>query len=199
MKSPISLPKAKDLRGDLAAGLTNGLVQIPDAMASAILALVKPVNGLNTLVIGTPVGALFAGSVFMTVATTGAISLAVADALGRAASSQRVLVLIVLTLLVDVIQLALGLLKPAVIGLASVALVGDIASIPSSLPQFTMPDLSYLPRLIVPAIAIAAIGLVQGAGADRGGQHLPGQEPGCRSTEEALGAGRRRLTPDAEA
>jgi sulfate permease, SulP family len=261
MKSPISLPKAKDLRGDLAAGLTNGLVQIPDAMASAILALVKPVNGLNTLVIGTPVGALFAGSVFMTVATTGAVSLAVADALGRADSSQRVPMLIVLTLLVGVIQLALGLLKlgwitkfvsnsvmvgfitgvciliilgqlgdltgysseysnkvaktvdlllhaaeidwptlavglatialillldrtavrkfsmvlafaaatvvTAVIGLASVALVGDIASIPSSLPQFTMPDLSYLPRLIVPAVAIAAIGLVQGAGVSK--------------------------------
>jgi SulP family sulfate permease len=261
MKSPISLPKAKDLRGDLAAGLTNGLVQIPDAMASAILALVKPVNGLNTLVLGTPVGALFAGSVFMTVATTGAVSLAVADALGGTDSSQVVPMLIVLTLLVGVIQLALGLLKlgwitkfvsnsvmvgfitgvcvliilgqlgdltgysseysnkvaktvdlllhagqvdwptlavglatialilllnrtavrkfsmvlafaaatvvTAVIGLASVALVGDIASIPSSLPQFTMPDLSYLPGLIVPAVAIAAIGLVQGAGVSK--------------------------------
>jgi len=261
MKSPISLPKAKDLRGDLAAGLTTGLVQIPDAMASAILALVKPVNGLNTLVIGTPIGALFAGSVFMTVATTGAVSLAVADALDGTDSSQVVPMLIVLTLLVGVIQLALGLLKlgwvtkfvsnsvmvgfitgvciliilgqlgdltgydseysnkvaktvdllahagqidwptlavglatialilllnrtavrrfsmvlaflaativTAAIGLASVALVGDIASIPSSLPQFTMPDLSYLPGLIVPAIAIAAIGLVQGAGVSK--------------------------------
>lgn len=261
MKSPISLPRVKDLRGDLAAGLTNGLVQIPDAMASAILALVKPVNGLNTLVLGTPIGALFAGSVFMTVTTTGAVSLAVADALGGTDSSQRTAMLIVLTLLVGVIQLTLGVLKlgwvtkfvsnsvmvgfitgvciliilgqlgdltgysseysnkvaktvdlllhfdeidwptlvvglvtvalilllnrtavrkfsmvvafvaatvaTAVIGLGSVALVGDIASIPSSLPQFSLPDLSYLPRLIVPAIAIAAIGLVQGAGVSK--------------------------------
>ena len=47
----------------------------------------------------------------MTVTTTGAISLAVADALGGADSSERVAMLIVLTLLVGVIQLALGLLK----------------------------------------------------------------------------------------
>ena len=261
MKAPISLPKLKDLRGDLSAGLTNGLVQIPDVMASAILALAKPVNGLNTLVIGTPVGALFAGSVFMTVTTTGAISLAVADAMAKADSSERVPMLLALTLLVGLIQLALGVLKlgwitkfvsnavmvgfitgvclliilgqlgdltgydseysnkvaktvdllfhlgqidwptlavglatvavillldrtlvakfsmviafavatlvTAVLGLSSVALVGDIASIPSSLPHFTMPELSYLPQLIVPAIAIAVIGLVQGAGVSK--------------------------------
>ena len=261
MKSPIHPPRMKDLRGDLAAGLTNGLVQIPDAMASAILALAKPVNGLNTLVLGTPIGALFAGSVFMTVTTTGAVSLAVGEALGGADGSDSIAMLVVLTLLVGVIQLALGVLKlgwvtkfvsnsvmvgfitgvciliilgqlgdltgysseysnkvaktvdllfnlgeidwptllvglatialilllnrtavrkfsmvlafvaasvaTVVIGLDSVALVGDIASIPSSLPQFSTPDLSYLPKLIVPAIAIAAIGLVQGAGVSK--------------------------------
>lgn len=64
MKSPISLPKREDAKNDLIAGLTTGLVQVPDAMATAILALVKPVNGLNTLIVGTPLGALFAGSVF---------------------------------------------------------------------------------------------------------------------------------------
>lgn len=261
MRFPIRPPRARDLRGDLAAGLTNGLVQIPDAMASAILATVKPVNGLNTLVLGTPIGALFAGSVFMTVTTTGAVSLAVADALGKSDNSERFAMLIVLTLLVGVIQLALGVLKlgwitkfvsnsvmvgfitgvciliilgqlgdltgydseysnkvvktvdlllhlgqvdwpslavglatiglilildrtavskfsmvlafaaatvaVALLGLSTVALVADIASVPSSLPQFSMPDLSYLPQLIVPAIAIAAVGLVQGAGVSK--------------------------------
>ena len=261
MKLPRGLPKKQDLRGDLSAGLTIGLVQIPDAMASAILALVKPVNGLNTLVIGTPIGALFAGSVFMTVTTTGAIALAVSDALGKTDSSERVGLLIVLTLLVGIIQLALGLLKlgwitkfvsnavmvgfitgvcilivlsqlgdltgydssysnkvvktidlllhlgqvdwptlavglatvvlilvldrtavakfsmvlafagatvvTAVAGLSSVARVGDIAAVPSSLPKFAMPDLSHVPQLLVPAVAIAVIGLVQGAGVSK--------------------------------
>ena len=77
-------------------------------MASAILATVKPVNGLNTLVLGTPIGALFAGSVFMTVTTTGAISLAVSDAMRGTDSSQRMALLFALTLLVGIIQLILG-------------------------------------------------------------------------------------------
>ena len=58
-------------------------------------------------------------------------------------------------------------LATGVAGLGSVALVGDIATIPSSLPQFKVPDLSHVPALIVPAIAIAAIGLVQGAGVSK--------------------------------
>ena len=111
MKSPISLPRGRDAKNDLIAGLTTGLVQIPDAMASAILAAVKPVNGLNTLVIGTPIGALFAGSVFMTVTTTGAIALAVGDAVGKTGADERTGVLIMLTLMVGLIQLALGLFK----------------------------------------------------------------------------------------
>ena len=63
MKFPIDLPRRRDLKGDAVAGLTVGVAQIPNAMAMAILATVKPVYGLNTLVIGTPLGALFAGSV----------------------------------------------------------------------------------------------------------------------------------------
>ena len=260
MKSPISLPRRADAKSDVIAGLTTGLVQIPDAMASAILALVKPVNGLNTLVVGTPIGALFAGSVFMTVTTTGAIALAVADAVGNAGTDERTGVLIMLTLMVGVIQLVLGLLKlgwitkfvsnsvmvgfitgvciliilgqlgdltgysseysnkvvktadlvlhfdevswtTLAVGLATVGLillfgrtpaskfamvlafavvtvgvallglgvqlVSDVAAIPSGLPEFQVPDLSKAPGLIVPAIAIAAIGLIQGAGVSK--------------------------------
>ena len=99
------------VKNDLIAGLTTGLVQIPDAMASAILTAVKPFNGLNTLVIGTPIGALFAGSVFMTVTTTGAIALALGDAVGKTGADERTGVLIMLTLRVGLIQLAFGLFK----------------------------------------------------------------------------------------
>ena len=277
MKSPISLPRGKDVKNDLIAGLTTGLVQIPDAMASAILAAVKPVNGLNTLVIGTPIGALFAGSVFMTVTTTGAIALAVGDAVGDAAPDELTGVLITLTLMVGLIQLALGLLRlgwitkfvsnsvmvgfitgvciliilgqlgdltgysseysnkvvktvdlvlhfdevswtTLAVGLATVALilalgrtpvrkfamvlafavvtvvvtllglgvqlVGDIAAIPAGLPEFQVPDLSNVPGLIVPAIAIAAIGLIQGAGVSKSVPN-PGGEYGDDSRDFA--------------
>jgi MFS superfamily sulfate permease-like transporter len=42
LRSHISLPKGKDVKNDLIAGLTTRLVQIPDAMASAILAAGNP-------------------------------------------------------------------------------------------------------------------------------------------------------------
>ena len=52
---------------DLTAGLTTGIANIPDAMASAILAGTNPVYGLNGLMAGTPVGALITSSHFMSV------------------------------------------------------------------------------------------------------------------------------------
>ncbi len=55
---------------DLIAGITTALVTIPDGMASAILAGVNPLNGLNALMVGTPVAALLASSQFMFVANT---------------------------------------------------------------------------------------------------------------------------------
>ena len=261
MKLRLGLPRRADVKNDAIAGLTTGLVQIPDAMASAILATIQPVYGLNTLIVGTPLGALFASSVFMTVTTTGALALAVGDALQGSSSEERMGMLIALTLLVGLIQLSLGLLRlgwvikfvsnsvmvgfitgvciliilgqlgdltgydseysnkvvktvdlvlhfdevswpTLLIGLFtiglillfertavrkfamvlafaaativavlfatdSVALVGDIASIPNSLPDFEAPRLSYLPALVLPAFAIAAIGLIQGAGVSK--------------------------------
>ena len=261
MKSPIHLPRLGDLKNDLIAGLTTGLVQIPDTMASAILATVKPAQGLNTLMLGTPVGALFAGSVFMTVTTTGAIAIAVSDALAHADAAERATMVITLSLLVGAIQVALGLLRlgwvtkfvsnsvmvgfitgvcvliilgqlgdltgysseysnkiaktvdllahldeislptfavglvtvalilgfdhtaarkfsmvlafvaatvgVVLVGTESVELVGDIAEIPSGLPSLALPEFSHLLTLVVPAFAIAIIGLIQGAGVAR--------------------------------
>ncbi|MFW0793563.1 SulP family inorganic anion transporter [Gordonia sp. CPCC 205515] len=42
--------------------------------------------------------------------------------------------------------------------------VGDIASVPRSLPPFTMPDLTAAPDLLLGAFAIALVGLAQAAG-----------------------------------
>jgi len=47
---------------------------------------------------------------------------------------------------------------------ANIKLVSDIAEVPRALPQLVLPDLSLIPSLIVPAIAVGIIGLVQGAG-----------------------------------
>ena len=53
------------------------------------------------------------------------------------------------------------------LGLTSVAVVGDIAPIPRSLPLPQLPDLSLAPSLLLPAVALTIIGLVQGAGISR--------------------------------
>ncbi len=55
----------------------------------------------------------------------------------------------------------------ALLGLASVLVVGDIAPIPSSFPLPHLPDLSLAPRLLLPALSLALIGLVQAAGISR--------------------------------
>jgi SulP family sulfate permease len=47
---------------------------------------------------------------------------------------------------------------------AGIKLVGEIAEVPRALPRLTMPNLSLIPLLIGPAVAIGIIGLVQGAG-----------------------------------
>jgi sulfate permease, SulP family len=49
-------------------------------------------------------------------------------------------------------------------GWQAVKTVGDIASIPRSLPGLGLPDPGLIGRLILPAFSVAVIGLIQGAG-----------------------------------
>lgn len=56
---------------DGSAALTNTLTMIPDALANALLMGVNPVFGLHALMVGTPLGALFSGSEFMTISLRG--------------------------------------------------------------------------------------------------------------------------------
>jgi SulP family sulfate permease len=49
-----------------------------------------------------------------------------------------------------------------------VARVGDLVSVPQSLPLITMPVFGDIPALIIPALSLAFVGLVQGAGVSAG-------------------------------
>ena len=257
----ITKPDKQLLSSDLLAGLTFALVNIPQSMAHALLAVVNPVLGLYTLMLAIPVGALFTSATFMNVSTTSALAVATGDTLINYPSATRVSVLVTLVLLIGIFQVALGLLRLgwltrfipysvmtgfmtgvavliiigqlgdftgyyseysgkiaqvadlvthrwsidwatlgiglltillvyglgrtryakfslviallAASGIAillnnffqtNIALVGDIADVPRSLPSLVLPDLTLIPALIGPAIAIAIIGLVQGAG-----------------------------------
>ena len=104
-------PNRTNFIQDILAGLTFAIVNIPQGMANAVLVGVNPVLGLLTLMVGTPLGALFTGSVFMNVSTTSALSVAAGDALAYTPAESKVLSLAALVLLVGVVQLLAGVLK----------------------------------------------------------------------------------------
>ena len=52
----------RNLVADLIAGFTTAVSSIPDSMASALLAGINPLTGLYTMIIATPIGALFTSS-----------------------------------------------------------------------------------------------------------------------------------------
>lgn len=109
------LPEQRSFRKDLIAGLTFAIVNIPQGMANALLVYVNPINGLYTLMIGTPIAALFTGSVLLNVSTTSALSVAAGSVLLPIPAESRVASMIVLVVLVGIIQLLAGLLKLGVL------------------------------------------------------------------------------------
>lgn len=96
---------------DFIAGLTAGIANIPDAMASAILAGTNPVYGLYALMTGTPVGAFLTSSHFLSIAVTSAMALIVGSTLANVPSDDQTAALFTLTLLVGVFGILAGLLK----------------------------------------------------------------------------------------
>ena len=256
---------------DTVAGLTLGIESIPDAMASALLAAVNPIHGVYAVMLATPVGALFASSVYMSVQTTSAMSLIVASVPQVHSGDNAMASLFALAMITGIIMLILGLLKlgsllrfvpnsvmtgfvngiavliilgqlgdltgydtqgankiaqtidlffnldqvdlaTLMVGITtilliivlektrlksfglvvalivasllvplfnwdSVALVGDIAEIPDSLPLPTLPPLSVFPALLLPALSLALVGLVQGAGVSQNYVNPDGKYP----------------------
>lgn len=103
----------RHLLADCVAGITLTIALIPDGMASAVLAGTSPAYGLHAVMIGVFVGALFTDSVFMCVATTGAMSVAMGSILANyggdpVARSQALFTLVVL---IGLFQIVTGLLR----------------------------------------------------------------------------------------
>lgn len=260
-----------NLTHDLIAGVTTGIANIPDAMASAILAGANPVYGLYSLIVGTPIGAILGSSHFMQVCTTSAIAITTGLALtGRSGETFNQSIFL-LALLVGIFEIIAGLLRfgklmrfvsnavmrgfltgisvlvvlsqvgdftgysstysnkvvkvidllfhlnqihpqTLLIGLLTLGLilvldrtrlknfsmllgmlvasalvvgfslqsiqqVGDVANIPNGFPVPSLPDLRLLPGLILPALSIAVIGLVQGAGISKAYPNPDGNFP----------------------
>ncbi len=96
---------------DLIAGLTTGIANIPDAMASGVLAGANPVQGLYAIMIGTPLGAIFGSSAFMNVSATSALAITAGSALVGYTGDAHARAISTLTLLAGVLMILAGLFK----------------------------------------------------------------------------------------
>lgn len=95
---------------DALAGLTSGVANIPDGMASGVLAGINPVYGLYTLMVGMPVAAALTSTRAMVVNTTSAMTLVAAAGLGSRSGDDRTQAIFVIALIAGVFQTALGVL-----------------------------------------------------------------------------------------
>jgi len=75
------------------------------------------------------------------------------------------------------IALALATVMVPMLGLEAVSLVGDATEVPRAFPIPHLPDLSLVPSLILPALAIALVALVQAAGVSQSVPNPDGQYP----------------------
>jgi SulP family sulfate permease len=66
---------------------------------------------------------------------------------------------------------------PTAMNFATVPTVGGIAAIPRSMPELALPQLSLVLSLLLPALSVAIIGLVQGAGVSQGTPNPDGRYP----------------------
>lgn len=104
----------KMLSADLMAGLTGAILVLPQGVAYAFIAGLPPEVGLYTAIVAATVAALFGSSWHMISGPTAALSIVLASVvggLGALSPAEYLGAAITVTLLVGVIQLAMGLLR----------------------------------------------------------------------------------------
>jgi sulfate permease, SulP family len=107
-----------DLRSDLLAGLTVGLMLIPQGMAYAVIAGLSPIYGLYGALVPLLIFPLFTTSRQLAVgivATDMIIIAAGASAIAMPGTEKYISVVLLLTALVGIVHLALSLVKPGFI------------------------------------------------------------------------------------
>jgi SulP family sulfate permease len=104
----------KDLSGDLKAGITTGIMFIPQGMAYAVIAGLPPIYGLYAGIIPLFIYPLFASSRHLSVGPVAVDMIIVAagiSAVSLSASSNIVGLVILLSLMTGLLQLLMGSLK----------------------------------------------------------------------------------------
>jgi sulfate permease, SulP family len=96
---------------DVTAGVTLGLVSVPDGLAMGLLAGLNPVAGLYGYLVGTVAGAVATSSVLMSVQATGAMAVLIADVPELHGAQESARALATLGLLTGVVMLVAGALR----------------------------------------------------------------------------------------
>jgi sulfate permease, SulP family len=96
---------------DVTAGVTLGLVSVPDGLAMGLLTGLNPVAGLYGYLVGTVVGAAATSSVLMSVQATGAMAVLIADVSELRTAEDPARALATLGVLTGVVMLILGVLR----------------------------------------------------------------------------------------
>jgi SulP family sulfate permease len=108
---------ASALHGDLLAGVTTGILAVPQGIAFALIAHVPPEHGLYAMIIPTIVAALIRRSPFLVTGATNTSALVIgALVAGFAGPRDAVDLMLLITLLMGLIQVAAGLLRIGVFG-----------------------------------------------------------------------------------
>ncbi len=105
------LPAKGRVGRDVGAGLTLGLVSVPDGLASGILAGVNPITGLYGYLVGTVTGALSTSSVVMSVQGTGAMAVLIASIPEIANPDTQAPALVTLGVMTGIVMVMLGVFR----------------------------------------------------------------------------------------
>ncbi|PKR80925.1 sodium-independent anion transporter [Brumimicrobium salinarum] len=106
--------KKKNLQGDLSAGLTVGIMLIPQGMAYAMLAGLDPIHGLYAVTVPILLYALFGTSRQLAVGPVAMVSLLTAAGIGTLnpdSPEQYLLYALTLAFLIGLIQFGMGILR----------------------------------------------------------------------------------------
>ncbi len=158
--------KKEFIKGDLSAGLTVGVMLIPQGMAYAMLAGLPPIYGLYASIIPLVLYAIFGTSRQLAVGPVAMVSLLVAAGVGAIATQgteQYLALAILLALMVGLIQLIMGVFRlgflvnflshPVISGFTSAAALIIGFSQLKHLLGFSIPRSNYVHEIIANAAA----------------------------------------------
>lgn len=158
------LPKYQktDLQGDLSAGLTVGIMLIPQGMAYAMLAGLEPIHGLYAVTVPLILYAIFGTSRQLAVGPVAMVSLLTAAGiatLNATSPEQYLLYALSLAFLVGLIQFGMGLFKlgfvvnflshPVISGFTSAAAIIIGLSQIKHLFRINLPNSEHIQEMIV--------------------------------------------------